>query len=533
MASTDARPIPIKNTAFRAVFPILDADGDLVTGATGLDSEVSKDQGTFADCTNEATEIATSSGMYYLDLTSTEMNADCVAVIVKTSSSGAKTTVLVFYPEETGDINVDVTAYGGTAGSFASGRPETNTSHIAGSAVSTSSAQLGVNVVNLGGSAVDAASGLINANVKQVSGDATAADNAEAFFDGTGYAGTNNVIPTVTTLTNAPSDSSGVTTLLSRLTATRAGYLDNLSGGAVALASKLKRYVQLLARKDAAIATDAATELGEINEDVASGAGAYANTTDAQEALRDRGDAAWVTATGFSTLTQADIRTAVGVTSANLDTQLTAIDDFLDTEVAAILAAVDTEIAAIKAKTDNLPAAPAATGDIPTAAAIADAVWDEDATAHQTGGTFGQAIGDPGADTNTIFKAVVTDATGATVGVDAAAILADTNELQTDLTNGGRLDLLIDAILADTGTDGVVISAATANQIADAILTRDWTAVSGEAARSALNALRALRNKVAVSGGTATVYEEDDSTTAWTAAVTTTAGDPISAVDPA
>ena len=40
MASTDARPIPIKNTAFRAVFPILDADGDLVTGATGLDSEV-------------------------------------------------------------------------------------------------------------------------------------------------------------------------------------------------------------------------------------------------------------------------------------------------------------------------------------------------------------------------------------------------------------------------------------------------------------------------------------------------------------
>ena len=115
MASTDARPIPIKNTAFRAVFPILDADGDLVTGATGLDSEVSQDQGTFADCTNEATEIATSSGMYYLDLTSTEMNADCVAVIVKTTSSGAKTTVLVFYPEEAGDINVDVTAWNGTA----------------------------------------------------------------------------------------------------------------------------------------------------------------------------------------------------------------------------------------------------------------------------------------------------------------------------------------------------------------------------------------------------------------------------------
>lgn len=190
MASTDARPIPIKNTAYRVTFPILDADGDLVTGATGLDSEVSIDGGTFADCTNEATEIATSSGVYYLDLTSGEMNGDTVALIIKTSSSGAKTTVLVLYPNETGDIDVDVTAFGGSAGTFASGRPEVNTSHIAGSAVSTSSAQIGVNVV-------------------QVSGDATAADNAEAFFDGTGYAGTNNVIPTVTTvtnLTNAPTN---------------------------------------------------------------------------------------------------------------------------------------------------------------------------------------------------------------------------------------------------------------------------------------------------------------------------------------
>lgn len=62
---------------------------------------------------------------------------------------------------------------------------------------------------------------------------------------------------------------------------------------------------------------------------------------------------------GLSTLAAADIRTAIGLASANLDTQLTAIDDYLDTEVAAI-----------KAKTDNLPAAPAATGDIPTVSQI-------------------------------------------------------------------------------------------------------------------------------------------------------------------
>lgn len=39
-------------------------------------------------------------------------------------------------------------------------------------------------------------------NVAQISGDSVAADNAEAFFDGTGYAGTNNVIPTTTNVTN-------------------------------------------------------------------------------------------------------------------------------------------------------------------------------------------------------------------------------------------------------------------------------------------------------------------------------------------
>lgn len=186
MASTDARPIPIRATAYRVTFPIWDADGDLVTGATGLDSEVSKDGGTFADCTNEATEIATSSGMYYLDLTSTEMTADTVAVIVKTSTVGAKTTPLVFYPNEAGDIDVDVTAWNGTAVTTpnTAGTPVVDVTRISGTTVSTTSAQLGVNVV-------------------QISTDATAADNAEAFFDGTGYAGTGNVIPTVTTTTTA------------------------------------------------------------------------------------------------------------------------------------------------------------------------------------------------------------------------------------------------------------------------------------------------------------------------------------------
>ncbi len=95
-----------KNAAFTAVFPIYDADGDLVTGATSPDSEVSKDKGTFTDCTNEATELATSSGMYYLDLTATEMNADIVATITK--SGTGKTAANVMY---TSTRQIDDLAY--------------------------------------------------------------------------------------------------------------------------------------------------------------------------------------------------------------------------------------------------------------------------------------------------------------------------------------------------------------------------------------------------------------------------------------
>ena len=93
--------------------------------------------------------------------------------------------------------------------------------------------------------------------------------------------------------------------------------------------------------------------------------GAMAANTLTASALAS--DAVTEIQTGLSTLDAAGVRSAVGLASANLDTQLGAIDDFLDTE-----------IAAIKAKTDNLPAAPAAVGDIPTAIENADALLNRD-----------------------------------------------------------------------------------------------------------------------------------------------------------
>lgn len=79
----------------------------------------------------------------------------------------------------------------------------------------------------------------------------------------------------------------------------------------------------------------------------------------------------------------------------------------------------------------------------------------------------------------------------------------------------------------------VEVGSTAQTSIADAILKRDWTGMTGEASRSILNALRFLRNKWSISGTTLTVTKEDDSTSAWTAALTATAGaDPITEIDP-
>ena len=570
MASTDARPIPIKNTAFRAVFPILDADGDLVTGATGLDSEVSQDQGTFADCTNEATEIATASGMYYLDLTSTEMNADCVAIIVKTTSSGAKTTVLVFYPVEAGDIDVDVTAWNGTAVSSpaTAGIPEVNVKNInnvsassvttvnanqgttqpinftgtgasalakgdmvdvAGAAVSTSTAQLGVNVVQAGGTAwgsgaITAAAIASNAitSAKIASGAITstgiaasaigasqlatgaitnatfaagAIDAAAIAADAIGASelaadaateiGTAVWATAARTLTAATNiTSTGGTTVpqtgdsYARLGAP-AGASVSADVAAVKtdtgnILTKLLKYVQLLVRKDAAIATDNATELTAINANGGSGAGSFDNTTDSEQALRDRGDAAWITATGFSTLDAAGVRTAVGLASANLDTQLTAIDDYIDTEVAAI-----------KAKTDQLTFTTANQVDATTMSMAANAL-----TAAATASDFGTEVA------TAVWASATRTLSALGFTLSASDLAADTigaSELAADAVTEIVNAVLTTAMTESYNADGAAPTLAQAMFLCMQRLT-----------------------EFAISGTTVTVKKLDGSTTAYT-----------------
>lgn len=107
MAASDATPSPIKNTAFHLEFGLWLTTGLINSGAAGLDSEISKDGGAYADCTNEATEIG-SSGTYYLDLTNTEMNADVVSIQTKSSTTNAMTCKTTIYTQSSGKIKVDV-----------------------------------------------------------------------------------------------------------------------------------------------------------------------------------------------------------------------------------------------------------------------------------------------------------------------------------------------------------------------------------------------------------------------------------------
>lgn len=160
---------------------------------------------------------------------------------------------------------------------------------------------------------------------------------------------------------------------------------------------------------------------------------------------------------GLNDLDAAGIRTAIGMASADLDTQLDAI-------------VADTN----ELQTDDVPGLIAALND-PTAATIADAVLDEALSGHVTAGTLGKAVADIETDATAILAdtnelqtddvpgliaalenlsaAGVRTAVGlasANLDTQLSAIVTDTNELQADWANGGRLDLLLDAVKAKT-----------------------------------------------------------------------------------
>lgn len=182
------------------------------------------------------------------------------------------------------------------------------------------------------------------------------------------------------------------------------GYVFGLVTGAIAAATFAAGAIDATAIANGAI--DAATfAAGAIDATAIANAAIDAATfaagaIDASAIATDAIGSAEVAATAATKIAQAvwDLLTTAILTTGSIgkllkdDIDTTISSRASQTSVDTIDDYVDTEVAAIKAKTDNLPASPAAVGDIPTAAVVADAVWDEIASGHVTAGSFGQAL---------------------------------------------------------------------------------------------------------------------------------------------
>ena len=156
-----------------------------------------------------------------------------------------------------------------------------------------------------------------------------------------------------------------------------------------------------------------ATALAEINT---GGSGAYNETDDSLQAIRDRGDAAWTTGGVTNLLQETTIATLATQTSFTLTAG--SADDSAYQDQTAILIDQSTDaqrsVRAISTYTggtltvvlEEAPDFTIATGDTirifsahpgstpPTAAAVADAVWDEAAADHDSEDSFGNIIND-------------------------------------------------------------------------------------------------------------------------------------------
>lgn len=90
-----------------------------------------------------------------------------------------------------------------------------------------------------------------------------------------------------------------------------------------------------------------------------------------------------------------------------------------------------------------------------------------------------------------------------------------------------------DRLGAPAGASVSADIAALPTENADALLNRNISGGSSTG-RTVKQALHVLRNKSAVAAGTLTVYDTDDSTSSWTATVSSdAAADPITGIDPA
>lgn len=224
---------PRKNVAYKFYIALVDQSNTKLTKANPTiasgDFKVSTDGGAFANLATLPSANPASGRAVMIDLSSGEMNGDNI-VVQCVDAAGAEWCDLVLNIQ-TSARQIDDLAFPATTGrSFVvdtNGLIDANVVKVGptGSGTAQTARDIGLSVLLSSGTGtgqVKLSAGYIAPNWGDVGNPTTVVN-----LSGT----------TVKTLTDAPSDSAGTTTLLARLTALRAGYIDNLSAGAVMLAS--------------------------------------------------------------------------------------------------------------------------------------------------------------------------------------------------------------------------------------------------------------------------------------------------------
>ena len=107
-------PYPIQNARYSFLVPFLDAEGD-PTDPTTPDTEVSQDNGAFADAAEEISTASGSNGMGLITLTGAETNNSTVGVAVKVAS-GPKATLMTLYPRNLAIVGSGTLSAGSAGG---------------------------------------------------------------------------------------------------------------------------------------------------------------------------------------------------------------------------------------------------------------------------------------------------------------------------------------------------------------------------------------------------------------------------------
>jgi hypothetical protein len=360
--------------------PFVDAT-DGVTAETGLtisqaDVRLKKNNGAWAQVNDNTSATHEENGWYEKELDATDTNT-CGILLIAVHESGALPVWHEFQVVEeavydalfaasalgyVANAPVNVAQFGGSNGTFASGRPEVNASHWAGTAVGSTTVR--ADLINIAGAAVSTTTAQLGVNVVQVSGDGTAADNLETAYDDTAGA-----VRWAGIVDQGTAQSATGTTLVLRAAAAFAD--DELIGATIQITGGSTGVGQSRLITDYVSATDTAT------------VEAWTTTPSGTITYKIYGTAP---SSGGSGLDAAGVRAAVGLASANLDTQLSTIDNFLDTEVAAVLAAVDTEIGTLQTSVNTIDdfldtemaALTTAVADLPTNAELATALGTAD-----------------------------------------------------------------------------------------------------------------------------------------------------------